>query len=104
MKLTIAVAMYHEIMVRGKATIYLILFVKLKSKDKFPKKPIAKDIALRMISLKIIVKTRFRRFRHNTYQRGLLNLLAPTSERNYRRMMRMRRMGPKKVLRLYKKR
>jgi len=44
-------------MVRGKATIYLILFVKLKSKDKFPKKPIAKDIALRMISLKIIVKT-----------------------------------------------
>jgi hypothetical protein len=41
--LTINVAMYHSIMDTGRATMYLILPVKLNSKKIFPRKPQHRD-------------------------------------------------------------
>jgi hypothetical protein len=40
------VAMYHNSIVIGRAIIYLILFVKLKSKKTFPTKPHIRDTTL----------------------------------------------------------
>ena len=45
------VAKYQEMIVAGKATIYLTLLVKFSSKQKLPKKPQARDIAFKMTSL-----------------------------------------------------
>jgi hypothetical protein len=45
------VAKYHEMMVKGSATIYLTRLVKFNSKEKLPRNPQARDIALRIISL-----------------------------------------------------
>jgi hypothetical protein len=45
------VAKYQAIIVAGSATIYLTLRVKLRSKQKFPKKPHAREIAFRISSL-----------------------------------------------------
>ena len=52
-KHTIPVAIYQEIIVNGNATIYLILFVKLTNKHRFPKNPAANDTAFNIISLYI---------------------------------------------------
>jgi hypothetical protein len=49
--LTMLVAKYQEMIVNGKATIYLTLLVKFSSKAKLPKKPQARDIAFKMTSL-----------------------------------------------------
>ncbi len=51
LKLTIPVAKYHAIIVTGNAIIYLTRLVKFNKREKLPKKPQARDIALRIISL-----------------------------------------------------
>jgi hypothetical protein len=47
---TIPVAIYHAIIVSGSAIIYLIRFVKLNSRARFPSTPTAKEIAFSIVS------------------------------------------------------
>ena len=55
-KLTMPVAKYQEMIVNGKAMMYRIRRVKLRRRHIFPKKPQAREIALKMISLTKLVK------------------------------------------------
>jgi len=61
MAIKIPVAIYHEMMVKGRATMYRILLVKFTIRLKFPKNPHTNDIALRVISLISNVKHRLMR-------------------------------------------
>jgi len=49
------VAKYQQIIVTGKAMMYRMRRVKLASKQKLPRKPQASEMALRIISLPIII-------------------------------------------------
>lgn len=65
------VAKYHEIMVSGNATIYLIRLVKFSNRQTLPKNPQPNDIALSTISLGRPVKTVSGKVHERgTHQRG----------------------------------
>jgi hypothetical protein len=65
-----AVAKYQEIMVIGKAIMYLTLLVKFSSKAKLPKKPQTRDIAFKMTSLSRQFSVSFKLSGVRTHQCG----------------------------------